>query len=140
MAAVSEKKEEKKNKSARTAGKEKPLSGKSGASRKGKSVDSQKKGSSELVYRVLLEPWITEKTHQMVEESQYVFRVFSAANKFQIKQAIEELYGVTVEKVQTVTIPSKTRYFGRKSGKKSGFKKAVIRLKAGDKIELFEGV
>jgi len=90
--------------------------------------------------RVLLEPWITEAATAAIELNKYVFKVSPGAAKAQIKNAIEAVYKVTVIAVNTVKIPRKKRYYGRTPGWKSGYKKAIVTVKAGDKIELFEGV
>lgn len=95
---------------------------------------------SQLASRVLVSPMITEKAHQQMSENKYVFEVSGSANKRQVSEAVKEKYGVTVEKVNMVNIHPKKRVYGRTIGWKSGFKKAVVKLKEGDKIEIFEGV
>lgn len=90
-------------------------------------------------YRALIEPWITEASTAAMELNKYVFRVGSESSKLEIKKAIEELYKVKVMSVNTISIPRKFKNYGRTPGWKSGFKKAIVSLKAGDKIELFEG-
>lgn len=93
-----------------------------------------------LAYKVLVEPWVTEAATAAMELNKYVFRVEKKATKFQIKKAIESLYNVKVTAVNTVNIPKKKINYGRTSGWKSGFRKAVVTLKEGDKIELIKGV
>lgn len=88
---------------------------------------------------ILLAPWITEAATALMERNQYVFRVRKDAGKNQIKNAVETLYQVKVLSVNTVTIPSKKVSFGRRTGKKSAFKKAVVKIKEGHKIDFFEG-
>lgn len=95
---------------------------------------------SEIASTVLIEPVITEKSHEKMAESKYIFRVDGRAHKGSVQRAVEELYGVAVTKVNIIRIPAKRRNVGTKIGWKSGHKKAVVTLKAGDKIELFEGV
>ncbi len=95
--------------------------------------------NSHIAYRVLVEPWVTEKTHLMMGMNKYVFKVTKDASKTEVKNAIEGIYGVKVEKMGIVNISSKSKFFGRHKGVKSGFKKAVITLKKGDSIELFQG-
>lgn len=90
--------------------------------------------------KVLMEPWITEASTAAVELNKYVFKVSPRSSKAQIRKAVEKLYAVKVISVNTVKIPRKKRNYGRTPGWKSGFKKAVVTLKAGDKIQLFEGV
>lgn len=93
-----------------------------------------------IAYRVILEPWITEAATAAMELNKYVFKVAKAATKFEVKKAVEQLYKVKVISVNTVNIPRKKKNYGRTPGWKSGFKKAVVTLKAGDKLELFESV
>ena len=95
---------------------------------------------SDLADKVLVEPWITEASTAAAELHKYVFKVSQRSAKAQIKKAIESLYKVKVVSVNTVNVPRKKRNYGRTSGWKSGFRKAVVTLKEGDKIELFEGV
>ena len=91
-------------------------------------------------YKVLKKPLITEKSTQMLAEGNWVaFRVHSKANKIQIKNAVEKIFGVTVTRVNTLVVPGKYRRFGRTIGHTKPWKKAMLRLKEGDKIELFEG-
>jgi len=110
-----------------------------------KKIEEKKKESpavsgSSFSYKFLLAPWITEASTAAAELNKYVFKVDSSANKNQIKKAIEDLYKVKVTAVNTVKIARKFRNYGRTPGWKAGFKKAIITVKAGDKIELFEGV
>lgn len=95
---------------------------------------------SQKAWYFLIRPWITEKSHFLMSNNEYVFKVSKKANKNQIAKAIEDLYKVKVKKVRIINIPSKKRIYGRKIGKKVGYKKAIIKLKKGDKIELFKGV
>lgn len=87
--------------------------------------------------KVLVEPWITEASTAMGELNKYVFKVFPKASKKQIKNAVEKVYGVKVVSVNTVSIPRKKKQQGRRIGWKAGFKKAIIKLKEGDSIDLF---
>ena len=68
------------------------------------------------------------------------FRVNPGANKIEIKKAVENIFNVTVLQVNTVTVRGKTRRFGKNIGLSKNWKKAMLRLKDGDKIEMFEGV
>lgn len=95
---------------------------------------------SDMASKVLLAPWITEASTAAMEQNKYVFKVDPKANKNQIRMAIEELYKVKVASVNTISVMGKLRGYGRTPGRKAGLKKAIITLKAGDKIELFEGV
>ncbi|KKP97274.1 MAG: 50S ribosomal protein L23 [Candidatus Moranbacteria bacterium GW2011_GWE1_36_7] len=93
-----------------------------------------------IAYKVLIEPWITEKTHKAIADNKYTFKVIADATKKLVKLAIEGMYNVKVEKITVVNIQSKKKAYGRHMGKKAGFKKATVTLKKGDKIELFQGV
>ena len=93
---------------------------------------------SVLAYDFLLEPWITEKSHEKSVENKYFFKVTKSANKNNLKKAIEELYETKVKSINIVNIPAKKKMRGRTTGWKAGFKKAIVTLKEGSKIELFE--
>jgi large subunit ribosomal protein L23 len=88
------------------------------------------------VFGILKKPRITEKASALDGYGQYVFEVYSGANKSQIKKAVESFYNVNVEKVRIIVIPPRPRRLGRTIGTKSGFKKAVVTLRKGEKIEL----
>lgn len=94
---------------------------------------------SSIASKVLIEPWITEAATQEAELNKYIFKVSAISNKSQIRKAIEELYGVTVLNVRTINIPSKKRTRGRIVGTKSGFKKAIVKIKEGESIDVFGG-
>ena len=85
---------------------------------------------------ILKAPHITEKATNLAEKNQYVFRVWQKANKNEIKKAIENLYKVKVMDVKIINVPAKRRRLGRISGWKKGFKKAIVRIKEGQKIEV----
>ena len=92
-------------------------------------------------YQVVLKPLLTEKGTRLKEEgNQYLFRVARTANKIEIKQAIEQLFKVTVLDVRTARMRGKVKRLGRFQGRTSDWKKAITTLKEGDSIELFEGV
>jgi large subunit ribosomal protein L23 len=95
--------------------------------------------NAEIAYKVLVEPWITEKSHAAISDNKYTFKVNGNATKKQVKIAIKGIYGVTVEKIAIVNVHSKRKSYGRYEGAKSGFKKATVTLKKGDRIELFQG-
>ena len=92
------------------------------------------------VYQVLRRPLITEKNSQLQVQGKYVFEVADEANKNQIKQAVEKSFKVDVIAVNIITVPSKQRRLGRHQVLTSPWKKAIVTLKPGDTIELFEGV
>ncbi len=90
---------------------------------------------------VVVAPIITEKSMQQMEENNaYTFQVDPAANKIEIREAIEDIFNVKVEKVNTMNYRGKRRRLGYDEGKRPDWKKAVVRLADGDSIELFEGV
>lgn len=89
---------------------------------------------------VLIKPVITEKALSMMEENKYTFYVLPDANKIEIKHAVQKQFGVEVEKVNTMIVKGKVRRQGRSVGRTSDRKKAIVQLKAGSKIELFEGL
>ena len=92
------------------------------------------------LYEVLRRPIITEKNTALQEQNKCTFEVARKANKYQIKEAVEKAFKVRVVAVNVITVPGKTRRVGRRQVKTSPWKKAVVTLKEGDKIELFEGV
>jgi large subunit ribosomal protein L23 len=90
--------------------------------------------------KIIRKPLITEKTtRQKEEERQYAFEVAREANKFEIEKAVEQLFKVKVLKVRTSNVLGKVKRLGRKFGKRSDWKKAVVTLREGDRIEFFEG-
>lgn len=91
-------------------------------------------------YEVLRRPVITEKSTALQEEGKYTFEVAPGAAKPQVKEAVEKAFKVKVMDVSMITVPGKTRRVGRRQVKGSPWKKAVVSLKTGQKIELFEGV
>ena len=88
--------------------------------------------------KILIKPWITEAATALMGLNKYVFVVASKATKKQIISAVESLYKVKVLAVNTVRVPKKFKSYGRTPGWKAGFKKAILTLKEGDKIDLFE--
>jgi len=87
-------------------------------------------------YKVLHSPHITEKATRIGENNKYTFKVLRQTNKIEIKKAIEGVYGVDVEDVKIINIPRKKRRLGRHIGWKSGYKKAIVKIKASQKIEI----
>ncbi len=92
------------------------------------------------LYEVLRRPLITEKNTMLQAQGKYVFEVAEEANKHQIKQAVEKVFKVKVVLVNVMTVPGKTKRVGRRMVLTPSHKKAIVTLKSGDKIELFEGV
>jgi large subunit ribosomal protein L23 len=94
--------------------------------------------SEKVVYGILGRPVVTEKTTaQKDKENKIVFRVSKSANKIQIRQTIEKLFSVRVLQVNTMIMPGKPKRLGKYSGRRSGFKKAVVTLAEGDAIEFY---
>lgn len=95
---------------------------------------------NEQVYRILKSPKITEKATGLSKEGKYIFDVYEKTNKIEIKRAVEGLYKVKVKKVNVLRTGAKPKRLGMsegyKKGQKTGFKKAIITLEKGDKIEL----
>ena len=92
------------------------------------------------LYEVLRRPIITEKNTTLQGQNKYAFEVAVKANKHQVKQAVEKAFKVEVVAVNMIAVPGKTRRVGRRQVKTSPWKKAVVTLEAGQKIEFFEGV
>jgi large subunit ribosomal protein L23 len=92
-------------------------------------------------FSIIKRPVVTEKSsHLREEENQYVFEVATAANKVEIRKAIESLFGVRVAEVRTSIVRGKMRRMRRGYGKTPNWKKAIVSLQGDDVIELFEGV
>lgn len=92
-------------------------------------------------YDVLVKPIITEKSMMDMEEGKYTFKVASDADKIEIRNAVEEVFGVKVAKINTMNVKGKVKRQGRFVGKRADWKKAIITLTADSKaIELFEGM
>ncbi len=90
---------------------------------------------------IILAPVITEKAVAMLPEKKYTFRVDSRANKIEIAKAVEEIFGVKVDKVNTVSMKGRKRRMGRNEGYTSDWKKAIVTLKPDSKtIEFFDGM
>ena len=90
---------------------------------------------------ILIAPHVSEKAARAAESAQqYVFSVRKDASKPEIRAAVELMFEVKVERVQTVNVIGKDKRFGQMQGKRPDWKKAYVTLKAGDRIEFFEGV
>jgi len=88
---------------------------------------------------VLIRPVVSEKSYEQITQNQYTFQVHKNAHKTQIRQAVEELFDVKVERVNVVKVQAKPKRRGLIRGTKPGWKKAVVQLRKGDSIEIFEG-
>jgi large subunit ribosomal protein L23 len=91
-------------------------------------------------YEVLRRPIITEKNIALQSQNKYAFEVADRANKRQVKEAVERAFKVHVVSVNVITVHGKTKRMGRHQVKTSPWKKALVTLEAGQKIEFFEGV
>ncbi len=89
---------------------------------------------------VILKPLVSEKSAHLSEDNVLVLHVAPRANKVQIKQAFHELYKVMPESVNIINVRGKSVRFGRTRGKRSDYKKAMIRLPKGTSVDIFEGV
>ena len=87
-------------------------------------------------HNILVEPYITEKTSMMGQQNKYVFKVPKNTNKIDVKRAVENIFGVSVTNVAMANTASRKVRLGRHEGRKPGFKKAMITLKEGDKIDI----
>ncbi len=88
---------------------------------------------------IIIRPIITEKSNRLTTESTYVFEVRRDANKIEIARAVEALFKVTVMDVNTMNVSGKLKRQGRSEGRTPAWKKAIVTLKDGDRIPLFEG-
>jgi len=91
------------------------------------------------VREVILEPVVSEKSYALMSDGKYTFRVDDRAHKTQIARAVEEIFDVRVNAVRTSTVRSKPKRRGLHSGRTRSWKKAIVELAPGDRIELFEG-
>jgi large subunit ribosomal protein L23 len=89
--------------------------------------------------QVVLAPIVSEKSYAGTTVGKYTFRVHKDAHKTQIRQAIEQLFEVNVERVNVIKVQPKPKRRGAIKGQKQGWKKAVVQLKAGQTIEFFQG-
>jgi large subunit ribosomal protein L23 len=88
---------------------------------------------------VIIRPIVSEKSYALLAANKYTFRVNDRAHKTQVRQAVEEIFGVRVRDVRTMTVKSKPKRRGYTAGKTRHWKKAVVQLHPEDTIELFEG-
>jgi len=92
------------------------------------------------LYEIVRRPLITEKATLIKEQNRYAFEVVKEANKRQIREAVEAAFKVNVAKVNVMSVPGKMRRIGRRYVMTPSWKKAVVTLESGQKIEFFEGV
>jgi large subunit ribosomal protein L23 len=88
---------------------------------------------------VLIAPVVSEKSYGQIAQNRYTFKVHQDAHKTQVRQAVEELFDVKVQNVAIIKVQAKPKRRGQFRGIRPGWKKAVVQLKAGDSIEIFEG-
>jgi|SRR5919198_6170522 large subunit ribosomal protein L23 len=88
---------------------------------------------------VLLAPVVSEKSYSLIDDGKYSFRVHKDAHKTQIRQAVEELFDVHVESVNVIQMRAKPKRRGMIRGKRPGWKKAIVQLRQGESIEVFQG-
>lgn len=91
---------------------------------------------SVLAWKILKGPHITEKATNSVNSNQYIFKVFPGAHKTEIKKAIEDLFNIDVLAVKIIKVPPRKRRVGRIEGWRKGYKKAIIKIKSGQKIDV----
>ena len=94
---------------------------------------------SRAPHEVLLAPVVSEKSYSLIGDRKYSFRVHEDAHKTQIRQAVEQLFGVRVESVNVSHVRPKPKRRGLQRGKRPGWKKAIVQLREGESIEIFEG-
>jgi large subunit ribosomal protein L23 len=87
---------------------------------------------------IILKPIVTEKATRLREGNKYAFQVHARANKIQIRQAVEAVFGVRVQSVRTVTVPAKPKRQGLYEGRRAGWKKAYVTLQPGQSIAMLE--
>ena len=88
---------------------------------------------------VLIAPVVSEKSYGQIAQNRYTFKVHQDAHKTQVRQAVEELFDVKVLNVAIIKVQAKPKRRGASRGIRPGWKKAVVQLKQGDSIEIFEG-
>ena len=90
---------------------------------------------------IIIKPIVSEKSMDQLVDRKYTFKVAIGANKIQIKKAVEEIFGVSVEKVTTLRVLGKVKRMGATSGKRADWKKAIVKLTENSKtIEFFDGM
>jgi large subunit ribosomal protein L23 len=89
--------------------------------------------------QVLLAPVVSEKSYNQIDQHRYTFKVHKDAHRLQVRQAVEELFDVHVLSVNMAKVPPKPKRRGLQKGRKPGWKKAVVQIRAGETIEIFGG-
>jgi large subunit ribosomal protein L23 len=88
---------------------------------------------------ILLAPVVSEKSYSLINDRKYSFRVHKDAHKTQIRQAVEQLFQVHVEAVNVLKVQSKPKRRGVNKGTRPGWKKAIVQVREGETIEIFQG-
>jgi large subunit ribosomal protein L23 len=111
-------------------------------------VDKQKKNKNDIInyknvsykdaYKILIRPISTEKSTDLTSFNQYVFEVAKNSNKIEVKKAIQAVYNIKPTKVNIIKVKGKNVRHGKTKGKTKDWKKAIITLKQGERIEMFE--
>ena len=89
--------------------------------------------------QVLLAPVVSEKSYRLIESRRYSFKIHPDAHKTQVRQAVEQLFGVHVERVNISKVQAKPKRRGTTKGTKQGWKKAIVQVREGETIEIFQG-
>lgn len=89
---------------------------------------------------IIRRPLVTEQSMAGIAEGRYTFVVDPRANKVEIRRAVEEIWGVKVQRVNTMRAHGKVRRMGKTAGRRPDWKKAIVRLRPGQRIEFFEGL
>jgi len=95
-----------------------------------------KANNAKFYYEAVKQPHISEKASYLSEKDQYIFEIAPDFNKKEIKNTVEGIYGVDVLSVNIIKIPSKKRRLGRTEGFRKGYKKAIVKIREGQKIEI----
>ena len=88
---------------------------------------------------ILIRPIVSEKSTDLLQDNKYTFLIPIKANKVQVRQAVEQIFKVKVQSVNTIQKKKKTKRMGKSVGKRSDYKKAIVTLVPGNQIEIFEG-
>ena len=88
---------------------------------------------------ILIRPIVSEKSTDLLQDNKYTFLIPIKANKVQVRQAVEQIFKVKVQSVNTIRMIGKTNRMGKSVGKRSDYKKAIVTLVQGNQIEIFEG-
>jgi large subunit ribosomal protein L23 len=119
---------------------EKPVKKDKKMKKKAKKSVKINKEKAHIFSRVLIKPKVSENSMAQQSIGKYSFIVAKSANKYSVKEAIEAMYGVVVEKVNIVNYSTRAHNFRGRKGKRKGIKKAIVSLRSGDTIELFKEV